>query len=269
MNLVNDFTFTSIETINAFDVSTGDYLWTLDELQNFTIAQTEEKSDITGKGGRKLNSLKRNKTVTISGGNGYISGGLLESQTGCDFATSDTNILWTDYLTVNASHEATTTYKGVGTAGAEIKACYIRKADGSATELLEQAAQVAANKFTYTPGTKKLTFNTDVTEGTNVVVQYMRKINAPRLDNYSDNFAGKATLYVDAMAEDKCNNVYHVQFYFPKVDFNGDFNLEFGDNQSVHNFEATTLANTCFFDNNGRSLLWTYTVFGANQADVA
>lgn len=268
MNL-NDFTFTSIETINAFNVSSGDYMWTLDELQNFTISQTEEKVDVTGRGGRKLNSFKRNKSVTVSGANGYISNGLLESQTGGTFSHGETNILWTDFLTVNASHEATTTYKAVGTAGAEIKALYIRKDDGTATDTLVQDSTASATgKFAYAPGTKKLSFYTDVTEGTNIVVQYMRKIEANHLDNYSDNFSGKATLYVDAMAEDKCSNIYRVQFYMPKVDFNGEFSLEFGDNQSVHNFEATTLANTCIFDGNGHSLLWTYTVFGENTPDA-
>ena len=57
---------------------TGGYLFTLDELQNATIAQGQEKTDITGRQGRKLSSLKKNKTVTISGNNGIVSGGLLE-----------------------------------------------------------------------------------------------------------------------------------------------------------------------------------------------
>ena len=66
---INDVTITSLETINAFDIVTGNFLFALDELQSATIAQTQEKTDITGKQGRKLNSLKRNKAVTISGNN--------------------------------------------------------------------------------------------------------------------------------------------------------------------------------------------------------
>ena len=270
MNL-NDLTFTSIETITAFDVSSGDYKWTLDELQNFTISQTEEKTDVTGRGGRKLTSFKRNKGVTISGANGYISSGLLETQTGGTLITDDTNILWTDYLSIS-SHEATTTYKGVGTAGAEIRALYIRNSDGTVGQPLTQVASVSedATTFAYAPATKKLTFANTVQDNTQIVVQYMRKINATHLENYSDTFSGKATLYVDAFAEDKCANVYRVQFYFPKVDFNGEFSIEFGDNQSVHNFEAETLSSSCVFgQQTSRSLLWTYTVFGANTEDAA
>ena len=49
---INDITITSLETINAFDIATGAFKFTLDELQNATIAQTQEKTDITGKQGR-------------------------------------------------------------------------------------------------------------------------------------------------------------------------------------------------------------------------
>lgn len=43
---VNDLTITSLETINAFDVVTGAYIFTLDELQNASIANTQETSEI-------------------------------------------------------------------------------------------------------------------------------------------------------------------------------------------------------------------------------
>ena len=98
---INDITITSLETINAFDIVTGAFKFTLDELQNATIAQTQEKTDITGKQGRKLNSLKKNKAVTISGTNGLVSGGLLEMQVGSEFENKKTTVKWHDYLTVS------------------------------------------------------------------------------------------------------------------------------------------------------------------------
>ena len=58
---VNDVTITSLETITAFDIATGNFKFVLDELQSATIAQSQDKTDITGKQGRKLSSLKRNK----------------------------------------------------------------------------------------------------------------------------------------------------------------------------------------------------------------
>lgn len=260
---VNDIMITSIETINAFDVVTGAYKFTLDELQSTTIAQTEDKSEITGKGGRKLSNVKRNKAVTISGDSGLVSGGLLEVQTGGTFKNGTTEVMWTDYLTVS-SNEATTNYTAIGTTGAEIEALYVKSSNGVANKELEQAATAADGKFAYDTKTKKLTFS-GITDGTEIVVFYKRKITADTLDNDSEVYSGKCALYIDALGEDKCANVYRIQFYIPKADFSGEFSFEMSDSQTVHSFEAEALAGAC----GAGGKLWTYTIFGEGTADVA
>lgn len=261
---INDITITSLEVITAFDIATGNYKFTLDELQSATISQSQDKTEITGKQGRKLATLKRNKAVTISGTNGMVSGGLLELQTGGTFENKTTEVLWTDYLTVT-DDGATTTYVATGTTGNEIDAVYIKNTDGTLGEVLEQNSNVSAGKFTYTPGTKKLAFNADeIADGTEIVVYYKRKIKADVLENLSDTYSGKCALYIDALAEDKCSNVYRIQFYIPKADFNGEFSFEMGDNQTVHAFEAEALSGAC----GASAALWTYTIFGVNTEDV-
>lgn len=259
---INDITITSLETITAFDIATGAYKFTLDELQNTSIAQAQESTEITGKGGRKLATLKRNKTVTISGANGMVSGGLLELQTGGEFANKTTTVMWNETLTV-ASGKATTTYTAIGTEGAEIEGLYVRNANGTLGTSLAQDATAAAGKFAYAPATKKLTFGADITDGTEIVVYYKRNITADVLTNESDKFSGKCSLYIDALAEDKCANVYRVQFYIPKADFSGEFTFEMGNDQTVHNFEAEALAGAC----GAGGQLYTYTIFGANAGD--
>lgn len=260
---INDITITSLETITAFDIVTGNYKFTLDELQTASLAQSQESTEITGKAGRKLATLKRNKAVTVSGTNGLVSGGLLEMQTGGKFENKATEVLWTDYLTVKSS-AANTQWKAVGTTGAEIEALYVRNADGTLGAELEQSANTAAGKFTYDPSTKALGFHTDVADGSEVVVYYKRKITADVLENESDNYSGKCALYIDALGEDKCANVYRIQFFIPKADFSGEFSFEMGDNQTVHAFEAEALAGAC----GAGGQLWTYTIFGANTADA-
>lgn len=260
---IKDITITSLETISAFSLTTGNYRFTLDELQNATIANTQESTEITGKGGRKLSNLKRNKAVTISGTNGLVSGGLLEVQTGGKFESKATEVMWTDYITVSGG-KAATAYKAVGTTGAEIEAMFIRNADGSLGQELTQASSASEGKFTYTPGTKAIAFHTDVTDGTEVVAYYKRRITADVLDNESDVYSEKCTLYVDALGEDKCGNVYRIQFFIPKADFSGEFSLEMGENQTAHAFEAESLSGAC----GAGGSLWTYTVFGVNTADA-
>lgn len=269
-SIINDITVTSIETITAFDITTGAYKFTLDELQNATIGNTEEKVDITGKAGRKLTSMKRNKAATISATNGLLSAGLLEVQTGGTITDGAVEVLWTDYLTVNSTDGgAKTSYKAVGTAGSEIDALYVRNEDGTLGDKLTQAASIAqgdTSKFAYAPATKLLTFSSDITNGTEIVVYYKRKISAPYLENRSDVYSSKATLYVDAIGEDKCGNVFRIQFYIPKADISGEFSIEFGDNQTVHAFEAESLAGACGSNTEG-NLLWTFTIFAENTAD--
>ena len=260
-----DIVITSLETINAFDITTGSYLFTLDELQSASIAQGQEKVDITGKQGRKLSSLKRNKTMTISGSNGMLSCGLVEMQTGSKFENKETEVMWTDFLTVDAQRSATTNYKAIGTQGAEIVELYVLETVGTIRTSLEQDATAAEGKFAYDPTTKKLTFGTDVAAGSQIAVYYKRKIAADVLSNKSDTYSGKCELYVDAIGEDKCANQYHVQFHIPKADFNGEFSLDFGDDQSVHSFEAEGLSGAC----GAGSVYWDMIVFGQNAADAA
>lgn len=262
---VNDITITSLETITAFDITTGNYLFELDELQNASIAQTQDTVDLTGKQGRKISSMKRNKAVTISGASGIVSAGLFEMQTGSTFENKVTEVMWSDYLTVT-SNAATTTYTAVGTEGAEIVALYVRSTGGIIGDELAQADAVAAGKFTYNPETKALAFNaSELANGTEIVVRYKRKITADVLSNESDVYSSKCSLYIDAFGEDKCANIYRVQFYIPKADFNGNFTFDMGDNQTIHNFEAEALAGSCGVGGQ----LWTYTVFGADTEDAA
>lgn len=276
---VNDITVTSIETITAFDIVSGSFKWVLDELQNAKIANTQETTDITGKQGRLLNTLKKNKAVTVSGSNGLISGGLLETQVGNSFENKLTNVMYPDYLTVT-DNKATTTYKAVGTAGNEIEKIYVRNEDGTLGKVLTQDTTASASKFAYDPATRVITFYAgdtgaspavpaDLPDGTEIAVYYFRKIQANVLENMSDHYSEKVSLYIDAFAEDKCANIYRVQFYIPKADFNGNFDLEFGENQSAHAFEARSLAGSaCNGTGGGAATLWTYTIFGEDTEDA-
>ena len=74
---------------------------------------------------------------------------------------------------------------------------------------------------------------------------YIRNVEGDVISNISDNYSETVEMYVDALAEDKCHNIYHVQFYIPYADFTGSFDLAMGDSQTTHGFEATSLASAC------------------------
>ena len=264
---IADITLTSLDTITAFKLD-GDPAFILDELQDATIANTQDSQEITGKGGRKLSSLKRNKGVTVSGTNGLISAGMVEAQTGSEFEEKEsTPVAYTEYLTIS-DDKAIMKFKAAGTAGKEIEALYIKNGDGSCGEKLVQDAAAAAGKFAYDPATKELTFAENAYEdGTEIIVFYTRNIPGHVLTNMSDRYSEKLQLYIDATGEDKCGRQYHVQFYIPKADFSGEFEFELGGDQVTHAFEAESLAGSNCGGVVGGAL-WTYTVFGADAADA-
>lgn len=263
---VNDLSITSLETIMVFGINGGAHRFTLDELQNATISNTQENTALTGKGGRTIGQLKRNKSVTVSGTNGMVSMGLAEVEVGSAGEHKDsTPVKVPDYLTV-VDNKATTTYKAVGAAGNEIQEVIVKNADSTIAKRLTQDATASEGKFAYDPATKELTFfDGEIEDNTSIVVYYTRNVAGDVISNISDNYSETVEMYVDAFAEDKCHNIYHVQFYIPYADFTGNFDLAMGDTQTTHGFEATSLASAC---TNGGTKFWDMTVFGENAEDA-
>ena len=124
MNL-DKFTITSYDELIGFDRVTGSLDMVLDELNDFNLAQEEEKVDITGKGGRTIGSLKKNKKVTGSGTNGMLSGGALAAMLGSEVEDGEFDVRYTDTITV-ASNKGATKEVAIGTTGNEIGTIYVR-----------------------------------------------------------------------------------------------------------------------------------------------
>ena len=264
--VVNDLLITSLETIMAFGINGGAHRFTLDELQNATIANSQDNTALTGKGGRTIGQLKRNKSVTVSGTNGMVSMGLVEVEVGsAGEHRKSTPVKYPDSMEVTGN-KATTKYKAVGTEGNEIQEVIVKNSDGTINKRLTQDATASEGKFAYDPDTKELTFaDGEIADGTAIVVYYIRNVEGDVISNISDKYSETVEMYVDALAEDKCHNIYHVQFYLPYADFTGSFDTAMGDSQTTHGFEATSLASSC---TTGGTKFWDLTVFGENAEDV-
>lgn len=262
MVTIGDITITSLETISVFDILTGNYRFTLDELHDATIAQAQDKTEITGKNGRKLNTLKRNKAITVSGTNGLLSGGLLEMQTGGKFENKNTEVMWSDHIVIKDNKSATM-FKAVGTEGKEIVNLYLKNENYTLGDELVQDATASEGKYTYDPATKELVFS-GIEDNTEAVVYYKRKIAAEVLDNNSDTYSEKGIVYIDAIGEDKCSRLYRVQVQIPKGDFSGEFSINMGGDQSVHDFEIESLAGACGSNGN----FFSYVIFGMDSEDA-
>ena len=258
---IDKFTITSYDQITGFDRTNGSLDMILDELNDFTLSQEEEKTEITGKGGRTIGSLKKNKKVTGKGTNGMLSGGALAAMLGSDIEDGEYAIRYTDTIVVN-SNEGTTTETAVGTVGNEIGTIYVRdenKAYISGGKKLTQTSGVPkTGEFSYEPSTKKITFFADdVASGTEVIAFYDAKVTGKKITNDADNYSKTLSAFIDVVCTDSCDNLFHGQFIIPRADFNGTFDLQGGSDPSTQGFEFTSLPDLC----TGKSALWDFIVF--------
>ena len=252
---VSKLSITEIDQITCFN-NAGELEFIMDEIQEGAIKNTQEKVDITGRGGRKIASLKKNKAVTVTATNGLLVGGALAAQTGTAVEQGSFKVRKTEVVTVN-SDKATLTGTPVGTAGAEIGYAYLKNTNGSLGKKFEQDATASATgKFAY--ATKEITFfASDVLDGTEIVVFYDEEVTSAKISNDSETYSKTLKMYVDVTAQDNCDNLYHGQFIINRADFSGEFDISMGGDPTVHAIEAESLAGGC----SGSTNLWDFIVY--------
>ena len=241
---IDGFYVTSLDRLTCFN-NANELEMILDELQDSTISNTQENNDLTGKNGSVIGTLKRNKAVTVSGNNGLLVGGGMAVQTGSDVETGTFVVRATDVLTVK-NNAATLTATPVGSAGAEIVTLRKKGNAGMLEGNYEQDATAsAAGKFAYSDGS--ITFyEGDFQDGDQVVVFYDMEVeDAVKVSNDADTYSKTLKAYLDVTVQDKCDNVLHGQFIFPRADFTGNFDIGVGGTDSVLAYEFRSLKNLC------------------------
>lgn len=252
---VSKLSITQFDKITCFN-NANELEFVMDEIQEGAINQTQDKSDITGRGGRKIGSLKKNKAVTITATNGVLVGGALAAQTGSDVEQGSFKVRMTEVVAVN-DNKATLTGTPVGTTGAEIGYAYITNPSGSLGKQYEQAADAQTEgKFSFTG--KDLTFHDgDIENGTEVTVFYDAEVTAAQITNQSDVYSKVLKMFIDVTCQDTCDNMYHGQFIINRADFSGEFELSVGNDPMVHAIEAESLAGGCNKDGS----LWKFIIY--------
>lgn len=252
---VSKLIITEVAQITAFN-NAGELEFIMDEVQNGSIKNSQEKADVTGRNGRKIASLKKNKAVTVSASNGVLVGGALAAQTGTEIEQGSFKVRITDVMTVN-SNKCMTTKTAVGTAGDEIGTIYTKNANGSLGTKLEQDTTAAAGKFAYDPATKEITV-TGIADGTELVAFYDVEVESARISNDSEKYSKVLKLYIDVVLQDQCDVEYAGQLIIQRADVSGEFELSLGGDSFAHAFEAESLAGGC----TGSTNLWDLIVYG-------
>lgn len=252
---VSKLVITEVAQITAFN-NAGELEFIMDEVQNGSVKNTQEKTDVQGRNGRKIASLKKNKAVTISASNGVLVGGVLAAQTGTEVEQGTFKVRITDVMTVNGN-KCSTSKTAVGTIGDEIGTIYIKNANGSLGTKIEQDATAASDKFTYDPTTKEIVL-TGIDDGTEVVAFYDVEVESARISNDSEKYSKVLKLYIDVILQDSCDVEYAGQIIIQRADVSGEFELNLGGDNFAHAFEAESLAGGC----TGSTNLWDLIVYG-------
>lgn len=241
---VDGYYIASLDQLTAFN-NANQLEFVMDELQDTTIANSQENNDITGKNGAVIGTLKRNKAVTVSGNNGLIIAGAIAAQTGADVETGSFIVRATDILEVK-SNAVTLLNTPVGSAGAEIITLRKRGSNGLLEGDYEQDATASASgKFSYADGTITF-FEGDFEDGDQVAVFYdMEAEDATRVSNDADTYSKTLKCYLDVTVQDRCDKLLHGQFQFPRADFTGNFDMSLGGTDSLQSFEFRTLKDLC------------------------
>lgn len=259
---IDKFTITSYDQLAGFDRQQGVLDLVMDELNDFTLSQEEEKTAITGKGGRTIGSQKKNKKVTGKGTNGMLSGGALAAQLGADIEDGEHTIRWTDSITVS-SNKGKTSKKATGTAGNEIGFIYVRDANQAYISGGKKLVQVATapsktGEFSYNPETDEITFfEGDVADGVEVIAFYDTLVTGMKISNDSEKYSKVLEVIIDVTCQDACDNLFHGQYLIKRADFSGTFDIQGGSDPATHGFEFESLPDIC----TGKSDLWDFIVF--------
>ena len=254
---ISKLIITEVAQITAFN-NAGELEFIMDEIQNGSIKNSQEKADVTGRNGRKIASLKKNKAVTVSASNGVLVGGALAAQTGTEIEQGTFNVRITDVMTVK-DNACKTSKTAVGMIGAEIGSIYVKNANGSLGTRLEQDTAAAAGTFTYDPDTQEITVS-GIADGTELVAFYDAAVEAAKVSNDSEKYSKVLKLYIDVLLQDSCDVEYAGQVIIQRADVSGEFELSLGGDSFAHSLEAESLAGGCANSTN----LWDLIVYGVD-----
>ncbi len=257
---MGDFTLTELTKLEAYNREDGLLDFLINELDSFTINHSQEETDITGKGGRVIGKKKKNKSVSCNGTNGLISEGMLKAQTGGEIKNGTMTIKKSETKKIPATKTVVVDDTPIGTAGQEIGKIQLIGSAGAVVKEYLQGTTVAADKFTYTPTTKTITLPTDIEieEGMSITYAYYRTVEGTSINNPSGKYSEVREVWLHGYGTDKCDNAIAYAWHFPRADITGEFSVDLGGDQTMHNFSFNALPDLC---NEGEDDLYTLYIY--------
>lgn len=185
-----------------------------------------------GAGNAYITAHSHSKRLTGTSTAATFYNDLLALINGTSVVTGATPIIpISEVKTVN-SNSTNTSYTAIGTTGAEITAIYVYNSDGSFGTEYIQDASTSSGKFTYTPVTKTLTFNSgDISDGTEIIIFYNVNGGASThtITSNVNEFSKIVKIELYSLVQDSCSgNEYEAIITVPKAKLDGKITINTG-----------------------------------------
>ncbi len=261
---INDFTMNEYTDFEVYRrTGDGELDFRLTDLQNLTLNATQDKTELKGKNGRIIGYKKQNKALSGEGTSGVISAGLMAVQTGGETVQGKHIIKKSEVRTVSGD-TVVTSAAAVGTAGSEIGIIRVLNDVGAVDVTYLQATTADATHFSYDPTSKKITLPVNASDpvianGKTIEYAYNREVEGAKITDPSDKYSQVREIWIHGFGTDACDNEYYAAIYIPRADFSGEFSLELGGDQTVHDFKFDAMADLCA--KNGSSNLFELIIY--------
>lgn len=243
-----------------FNQTTGELLWTVNQITDPSLAVSSEKATAVDALGSPIMEFNRAKTAEFSASNSLFDLGLLAAQSGTTKTPSTASVtyavpIWETFTVPSSGTTVTLAHTPAEAAADGIPYIYKITGDGQVAAKFAYAAAAAPETFSFTGTT--LTFATALTAGDKFIVYYEYAANdtdgsqAVKVTNSAVNFpaAGKFVMEVLGCSVCDITEEYHAFVIFPAAKLSSDFDITF-NTEGTHPFTITAFQEYCDTEKN-------------------
>ena len=236
--------------------STGEVLWTINQIEEPSLTVSAETKDAVDAMGTPIMSFDRAKTAEFSAQSSLFDLGLLAAQSGTSIQESSASakittpcfeeVIMPDSGTITLKH----TPKGTGKAG--IPFIYVLNGDGTLGNKFPYAAAASATAFSFSGTTLTPPTGDAIAAGTTLLVIYEYDADATdgnqamAVTNSASKFPSAGKFVMEVLGCDTCDvsTLYYAYIIFPQAKLTSDFDISF-TTDTKHPFTLKAMQHYC------------------------
>lgn len=242
---INNFIVDHVLRGIMFD-SEGNYLWSINQIQNPSLSVTSETAEKTDALGTPIAVFNRGKSGEFSGENAVFDLGLFAAQNGRDkeIAATGSPIPTPSFETCKYDG-ATATYALKHTPIEPPNVIFLLNGDGTLGTAYKKAASASATEFAYSSGT--ISLPTGLTTGDEIFIVYdYNSTSAAAVTGTAVDFPKTGRFIMETIGADACNSDIQIHAFieFPKAKLDANVEVSF-QTDSTHPFTIQCQQDYC------------------------